>query len=265
MNKIRLYHGTNRNFQEHNLGKARTDLNDRYQGDWICYTDSIDVAWKYSDSARNQNIDNQLFLDELPTVLNQLSDDSVAIKFIESLTHHIIENEYTIAWSKAFDDFKSIPSNELINRTESLFLSIATTKEHSNLIDINDYCDLLENLEHRFKSDEIDSSEQLINLFNCHINEISQDAIDFMKRLGFKDSVPESKLYISEISYQNKLETSDKNEAKSARKNGFDLVLYSGEGTVDDIPEYLIANSSQIKILRVVNKIKPAHKKIKPR
>lgn len=265
MNKIRLYHGTNRNFKEHNIEKSRTILNDNYQGDWICYTDSIDVAWKYADSARNQNIDNQLFLKELPTVLNKLSDDDLAIKFIETLTHNIIAYEYTIAWSKAFEDFKSIPSNELIKRTESLFSSIVTTKEHSNLIDINDYCDLLENLEYRFQSDEIDSSEQLINIFNCHINEISHNSIDFMKRLGFKDSVPESKLYISEISYENKLETSDKNEAKLARKNGFDLVLYSGEGTVDDIPEYLIANSSQIKILRVVNKIKPSHKKIKPR
>lgn len=251
---IKLYHGTNRNFKEHKLEKSRTILNDGYQGDWLCYTDNLDVAKKYSEAARNQNIDNELFLAELPNVLSNLSDDSVAIDFITRLTNNIIEHEYTIAWEKTFDSFLGKISNrEIISRTEAIFSRIPTTKKHSESISINDYCDLLENLEYVFQEPNIDSSEALINMFNGTINCISTGTIDFMKRLGFKDSIPEPKIYVSEISYEKKLDTSDKLEAKNAKKNGFDLVFFHGEGTVDDVPEYLVSNSNQIKILKVIN------------
>ena len=70
--------------------------------------------------------------------------------------------------------------------------------------------------------------------------------------------MPEPKVIRSYVEADNILETNSREEAKEARKNGYDLVIYSGPDCVDNEPEYLIAEPSQIKM----QSVKIAHKEI---
>lgn len=68
--------------------------------------------------------------------------------------------------------------------------------------------------------------------------------------------IPEPKIIESHVMARNILKTENREEAKNARDNGYDLVIYSGVDCVYGEPEYLIADPKQLDVIAVTRKIK---------
>ena len=83
--KISFFHGTSRRYIDHK-NKHRTILNEKYQGDGYHYSQSMDTAWKYAKSNRNQSIDRELFFKDLGFFLKRNNVDSDIANGITKLT-----------------------------------------------------------------------------------------------------------------------------------------------------------------------------------
>lgn len=244
---IILYHGTNRKFESHDKSKHRTILNDRYQGNWYCYTESLEVAFKYAEAARNQCYNKEVFLKELS---NYLEKDEYFGKEVYVLLNELIENDYG-AWETIIKNY-SEKNNLEENVARLQFFEQLSMFESRNNILIDDFIDMLDEIEgSKFG---IGQEEDFINIFDDNIKKISNQSIKFLKEIGFKDSIPEIRVLVSEITATNVLRTNDKEEAKKALEKGYDLVIFNGENTVMNEPEYLVANKEQIKIKKIITK-----------
>jgi hypothetical protein len=241
--KIKLFHGTNRKFDKHCELKNRTILNDKYQGDWICYTDDINVAWKYTHAARNQNFDKELFLIDTKKFLNQYKELG---KDLLTLTNMLLEEGYD-CWDKFFNHY-SEKHNLTEEKTPKNFFDKVKELEQSSEFNLDEFIDVLAEVENSKLSDATDN----INIFSFSTPQLSQSSITFLEKFNFNACIPENRVIFSEISYNNCLKTSDREEAKNAKKNGYDLVIYSGEDCVDDKPEYLILDTKQINIKNIL-------------
>tara|TARA_Y100000034_G_scaffold50613_1_gene62343 strand:+ start:9122 stop:9979 length:858 start_codon:yes stop_codon:yes gene_type:complete len=240
---INLLHGTNRKYEKHCSSKNRTVLNDKYQGDWICYTKNIEVAWKYAKAARNQCFDKQLFLNDTENFLN----DYPNVKNDLLVLTNLLLDKGSEVWDE-FYEYYSKEHNIDINDTPKSFFDKIREIENTSNFDINDFMDALEEVEYSKLAEPDDN----INFFSNNIKQISQSNIEFLKSIGFDSSLPENRVLVSEVSYNKLLETTSREEAKKARENGYDLVIYSGEGCVDNEPEYLIADPRQVTVKNII-------------
>lgn len=239
-----LYHGTTRTFDNHNINKNRTVLNNNYQGDWICYTESKEVAFKYADAARNQNIDKDLILEDMKEYFN---DKGEAGYYFHNLSLLALEKGSEVAFEeiyKIYADQKNISEEESPRKINEL---LQYFKEKYDL-DINDFFDLLDDVEgSNVYEKQNDKFEEIMNIFSGKIKEISYYSIELQKKLGFKKSLYQPQVIISEISGEKVLYTDDPEKAKNAKKEGYDIVVYSGDNCVDGVREILIAKENQIK------------------
>jgi hypothetical protein len=246
---VLFYHGTNRKFDQHSLSKNRTILNDEYQGDWICYSLSEDIAWDYTHAARNQNIDKEVFFQELDVVFKDTKGTSFLPHFV-NLTKKIINEDYSESWEKAFAEYAEERGFEKDDAPKNFIMELDRFQKINNF-DSNDFFDCMEFIEGS-KSGEIDGLEGVFNIFNASVSELPYHVIECLSEIGFKKSIPESRVMVSEIQASKILETSNREEAKLAKDNGYDLVIYSGEGTVKGVTEYLVLCPSQIKIKEII-------------
>lgn len=253
---IIFYHGTNRKFTEHSLEKSRTELNDRFQGDWICYTPSEEVAWKYTYAARNQCLDRNTFLQETQNYFEQHFPNKMFNQVLINAFITLMDNPFDNAWDTIFENYANLYNINPQEATIDFFKNIEKYKQYQENFDINDFCDALEYIEYS-KYGQIDETNLVLNMFNNSIGEIPEYIIQFLKERNYQDSLPEPKIIKSFIDASSILKTESKEEAKKAQEKGYDLVIYSGEDCVDNIPEYLIASPSQIKM----QSITIAHKK----
>ena len=241
--KIKLFHGTNRKFDQHCESKNRTVLNDEFQGDWICYTKNIDVAWKYSHAARNQVFDKSLFLEDTNKFISKYPD----IKEDFLILTNLLLNKGDDAWDEFYDIYSKKHNHKLEDAGKYFFDKIRDVENNSEF-DFNEFLDTLNEVEYS----KLAQPDDNIDIFSQYIPQISTYSINFLTKLGFDKSLPENRVLVSEISYNNLLETNSREEAKKAKENGYDLVIYSGEGCVDGEPEYLVANPRQVNVLDII-------------
>lgn len=240
-----LYHGTNRKFDQHSIDKNRTILNDNYQGDWICYSANEDVAWKYAHAARNQNFDKELFLKDLDNLLEKTEDNFK--EHFKTLTLNLMELGFKDGWDKTFKRFAETENIKSDVASQEFFKrSFKFEKELG--IDLNEFMDILEYVEYSRSAYDEDDMNFEMNFFDTNIEEIPEYVINEVKKLGFSECLVEPRVLKSIVKAENILKTDNRELAKTAKEKGFDLVIYSGEGAVDEEPEYLILNPEQISI-----------------
>lgn len=254
---VMLYHGTTRNFTEHKLNKSRTVLNDNYQGDWLCYSESKDIAFKYANAARNQNFDKELFLLDMK---DYFSDKGISGQYVYKLSLKALEIGSEKAFDEMFEEYAK-EKNIDIGIAPREFNRELTNFDNKYNLDINDFFDLLANVEYsKVYEKQSDSLNEIFNFFNNTINQVDYHSIELHKRLGFKRSVIQPQVYCAYVTANKVLYTKDREKAKSAKEKGYDMVVYSGHGCVENEREILIANSNQIKLVRKILQ----HTKIEP-
>ncbi len=246
-----VFHGTNREFEVHNTNKHRTILNDKFQGDWICYTDNYLVAMKYMDAARNQCLDKESFFEDLDSFFNKKPLDGFE-KYLSFLAKELVEKGFQQDMTP--DTYESVAIKYVqennINTVEPLVLFIRKLDVYSQLynFDINDLSDVLEFVE----GSKMNNNPTLnLNFFNQTIVNIPSFAIDYLVENDFVNSIPKPRVICSHITFSKCLKTDDREEAKNAKNLGYDLVIYNGEGCVDNSPEYLVLNPEQISIVKI--------------
>ena len=224
-NLLKVYHGTNRIFNIFDSSKNRTELNKGYQGDGFFFTASKEIAEKYAGSNRNQNIDKETFLKEVSEKYPEIYD------FANDLI--------TLGYSKGWDNLLEKYSED------GEFLAF----ERKLGIDLNAISDIAKYVEgYNYKAD--DSVEELdiddvfgaLNQQNLGIDDY---VIEKMNEYGF--TTPKENVKEVYLNAKNVLKTNDKEEARNAKSNGYDGVIYNGEGTVDGEPEYIVFEPNQIK------------------
>lgn len=246
-NKIECYHGTVREFNFHSLEKARTELNEKYQGDAICYTEDEKVAWQYVDAARNQMFNKEEFLNETSNVFK--NKDPKVGKWIEKIAVLIMENGYTEGWDLFLDDY--IEKNEfegLENKAQAVFQRFDKFKKETGF-DIDEFCSVLNYVE-RSRSNENDLQDAVFNLFNRHIDKLPQRIINNLKDWGYKDIIPKPQIIVSNIKYNKMIKTKNQEKAREAFNSGkYDLVIYTGtHNTVAQKREIMIKSPEQIEM-----------------
>jgi hypothetical protein len=249
---LRFFHGTNRNFTVFDKNKSRTALNEKYQGDWLCFSPEEDVAWKYADAARNQNIDKEAFLIESEKLFNDLLREDhkdLMMMFINSYLDKGSERCYEDA-----DQFYAKRTGKTGDIEFHAFQEFNKIEQLLG-IDMNDLGRILESVEGcKLDDDKPDGIQDVMNFFNSQVQELSDSVIEYMKTMGYKDSIPVAKVFEVEITANNVLKTKNKDKAKAAIEGDYDLVIYSGTDLVDGVEEYLVKNPDQIEVKAITRR-----------
>jgi len=251
--KIILFHGTNRKFTEHKMEKNRSVLNNNYQGDWVCYTKDFSVAWKYSSAKRNNQMDKVDFLNETKEVFSKISPE--VADFMVDFSEKMMKGGWDTGWDDAVAKF-IIDSN--VNKETAHFEFSQKIREHESKLnfDINDFCDCLESVEYS----NMGSSNSLDDVMSLFSDNTSGGGLGFhdaemLKGMGYDKILPEERVLESYVKANKVLKTKSRAAAKKARENGYDLVIYSGEDCVDNQPEYLISDPSQIELIAINKRV----------
>ncbi len=246
-----IFHGTNRSFDSHDTNKHRTILNSKFQGDWICYTDNYQTAMKYMEAARNQCFDKDFFFEDLDSFFNKRPLDGIE-KYLSFLAKELVEKGFQHDVNP--DTYESVACKYIqennIETNDPLFYFFRKLDVYSELynFDINELSDILEFVE----CSKMNNNPTLnLNFFHQTIVDIPSFAIDYLVENDFLNSIPKPRVISSHIKFSKCLKTNDREEAKNAKNLGYDLVIYNGEGCVDNSPEYLILNPEQIEIIKI--------------
>ena len=156
--KISFFHGTSRRYIDHK-NKHRTILNEKYQGDGYHYSQSMDTAWKYAKSNRNQSIDRELFFKDLGFFLKRNNVDSDIANGITKLTELLMNKGNRGEIWNEFGEYYADENNLKVDEGTVVFFQKIRDLENKTNFNINDYIDILEYVEGSklTEFDELDS------------------------------------------------------------------------------------------------------------
>jgi hypothetical protein len=210
-----LYHGTTRLFRRFDLSRARGELVERFYGRGIFLTPKKAVAGQYADANRNIGFD--------PEVLDDLK--------------RINPEAGAFAWalyrkgSAAWDDYDW---NALAHEIGG--------------VDPNDVGDLVDYV--IGSKTEPARGDEPVMFFNQSTG-MPGYVYDLLDTLGIKSFKYRPKVYTVSVKVSNPLITDSQAEARRARSNGYDSVVYHGPNTVDHAPEVAVFDPSRVRIRRV--------------
>lgn len=228
METLILFHGTTRAFDTFDRSKARSTLNDKFQGDGIFFTGSLDVAWRYADAARNAKLDP---VETRAAVAERCCNHPLIMK----LWDRLIANDYETAWTPIADKVDVI--RKMMGDAEAMG------------IDLNDMCDLAKEVEGARCARAPDELESIFSIMSGSHDSMVHWLPETAQKFGL-DVGP--RVVIAHVSFENMLETDDRETARTAFGAGYDIVRYSGEGIVSGVSEYMVRSSEQVKILRTL-------------
>lgn len=219
-----VYHGTVSDFDSFDPKSHRSILNEKYQGDGFHFSESADVASQYADASRNQFFNKQRIFDAVDRVLS---------KQLASIFKEVVNDGYNKAWDKPVEEIREI-----------------IAAENASGIDINDLLDLTEYVEgsncHK-GNDNSWGGGGALDLFGGTRAYMPDWVRDSAVKFGLDSALPNQNVMPVYLKAEKVLRTSDPNEARQAKGNGYDAVYYSGTGTIDGQPEWIVFHPEQIK------------------
>lgn len=213
-----FYHGTMAAFQHFDAARHRSILNNTYQGDAFHFTTSPDVASDYSTAARNQLFRQRDLFEAADKAL-----PAPVSKLLKGLV-----NEGHSTWS----NYSEEETRQLLDTC------------FSSWIDPNDLFDLSQYAE----ASASNYSRDDYNIFaQHHDSDMPDDIKEMAVALGLADAVPTPIVMPVYLRCENTLYTNDRQQAREAQSMGYDSVCYSGEDTVDQEPEWMVFETSNIR------------------
>lgn len=213
-----FYHGTNAAFRNFDAARHRSILNSNYQGDAFHFSTSPAVASEYSTAARNQFFRQHDLFEAAEKVL-----PPSATQLLRGLV-----NEGHSTWQKYSEE------------ETRQFLDTCLCAG----IDINDLVDLSQHVE----GSASNQSREDYTLFAQHHDcDLPDYIIDIAVSLGLADAVPTPIVMPVYLRCENTLYTDDRQQAREAQSKGYDSVCYSGEGLVDQEPEWMVFDATNIR------------------
>ena len=222
-----FYHGTNRKFDDFNWDKNRTWRNEQYQGNGFFFCGDDYTAWQYANASSNEAILKEKFYEIA---------DNILPKEIAELCKAVIEIGYLPAWNKLKKKYGDEDFFKAISKWET------DDKNINGLLDITEYVE-----GSNYDLGTNDTENDNFDLFGQSIQGLPEFIYDEAKEYGFEEALPNFNVKEVYLKMENPLTTDNKEEAKKALENGYDSVIYNGEGTINDTTEYIVYNPNQIK------------------
>lgn len=223
-----LYHGTTRQFSKFDLSKSREELVKNYYGAGIFLTPSKRVAWKYADANRNIGFDPEI-IGEMKRINRNAGD------FLELL----FKKGYEAGWKVLTDRFMKDPGPPINIPMDAYFGNV----DPNDLNDIAPYI-----IGSKFTRDRGDN--EFVNIFSTSTG-MPDHVYDSLDKLGLDSKKYRPKVYTVVATAKKVLVTKSKAQARTARKKGYDCVIFFGSDLVDDVPEVAIFNPQHVRITKV--------------
>ena len=214
---VTLYHGSNRKFDKFRIAKSRSDANAQFQGDGIFFTTDRMVAAKYATASRNANFEFGI------------------IKELKRKNKNVGEIAERLYY-KGDSIWQDKDTLRLVNLVED------------SGVDANDIADLVEWIAGS-KTEMSGGGGTAMTMFSNSTLSVPNHIVEIARKFGVKKNLLEPTIYEVKVTGKNILVTSSQQKAKSAFNNGYDAVIYTGSGTVDDVAEIIIYNEDNVSIL----------------
>lgn len=228
-----LYHGTTRSFKRFDLSKSRDELVNQFYGPGIFLTPSKRVAWEYADANRNIGFEPDI-IDDLKRI------NANAGAFLESL----YRNGWPDAWNLEYARLESTlkPGQTLGEALDDYLGDV----DGNDLTDIAPY---IIGSKVKMRGDvESDVFQAISGTGGTGAPEWTYDTLD---TLGLDSDKYRPKVYTCTVTVQNTLVTASQAEARKARSNGYDSVVYYGRDLVEGVPEVAVFDPRKV----VINKV----------
>lgn len=222
---VTLYHGTTRVFHKFSLNYSRDELTDKFYGTGVFLTPSKLVAEKYAEANRNIGFP--------PSIVNDLKRRNPrAGELLDTLIEHGKDG-----WDIALKDF----------RTESGLLDLVGYQKALGGVDPNDV-DTIAGYVIGSKIKPLGSDDE--NPFFQSTGAPSH-IYDTLDSIGLNSDVYRPKIYTVSVRVSNTLIAKSQAAARSARKKGYEAVLYHGPDLVSGVPEVAVFDAKNARIKKV--------------
>lgn len=211
-----LYHGTTRMFRQFDITKSRDDLVNKFYGAGIFLTPSKKVAWDYADANRNIGFD--------PSIIQDLRKSKpLAAKFLQ---------DCVTLGEEAWEKYASFAGEleEYLGANPNTLESIASYVLGSKV--------------------PVHPTGSGLNLFDTSTG-APEWLYDSLDEVGIDSKKYRPKVYTVLVTAKNVLVTARKAEARSARRKGYDAVVFTGADLVRGVPEVAVFNPRNAQILKV--------------
>lgn len=216
------YHGTGADVTEFAESAMRSSLNEKYQGDGFFFSEDPRVASMYAGSARNGQIKKERIFAEVDRVMPPR-----AARIFKA----VVTDGYEAAWDLPQDEI-----NAILREADEAGIDL------NDLLDIAEYVELSNY--HKGRDQQFDAG---MIFGGSGATEVSDFVRDKASRLGIDAALPQNNVMQVYLRAEKVLYTSDREEARNARANGYDATYYTGEGTVGGVPEWVVFSPDQIK------------------
>lgn len=227
---VTLYHGTTKSFRTFDSEKIRTELVTKYYGGGIFLTPEKKVAWQYAEGNRNTGFD--------PEVLDDMKAANPKAGEIMGLLY----TKGDAAWDIMQARFIPLAPNG-----EGWAVPLEEYLGGNIINEIADVCRYIigSKLVHEPSDDTLDL------LFGNKVGSNPSYLFDTLDELGVDSKKYRPKVYTVQVAAHNPLATANKAQARNAKKNGYDCVVYYGSDLVGGVPEVAVYNPHQVKITHV--------------
>lgn len=230
---VTLFHGTTRTFRTFDPSTVRDELVDRFYGRGIFLTPARRVAVQYAEANRNIGFP--------PSLINDLSrKNPVAGKLMQYLYDHG-QDGWDIFWKDQgymiLDDPKYPEGRPNMPAFEADMAGI----DGNDVQDVADYL---------IGSASKPLSGGPVNIFDTSTG-MPGYVYDTVDTLGLNSKVYRPKVYTVSVTASNPLVTKSKSQAKKARSQGYDCVVYHGTDLVGGVPEVAVFDPRAVKVRKI--------------
>ena len=226
---VTLYHGTTATFTRFDLSKSRDELVEQFYGKGIFLTPSKRVAWKYANANRNMGLPVDVIAD-----LKQVNRP--AGEFLEAVYREGAAGWESFARSKGLWD--DATGHIDFDGLRKLLKSDPNT--------VSDIADHIPGAKKTAPTDDV--SGELMDLFHGSTGS-PEWMYDLLDEVGLKGEHYRPKVYKVQATATNTLVTASKSEARKARSQGYDAVIFHGADLVDGVPEVALFDPNHAKVL----------------
>jgi 2'-5' RNA ligase len=216
-----LYHGTTRSFRAFDMAQSRDDLVSKFYGKGIFLTPSKRVAVRYADANRNIGFPVSIIAE-----LARLNKGGGSL----------LQSMFDLGHGKGWDHWMA--TNNLTTGED--IDALMGDMDPNDLNDIAGY----------ILGSKVEPPPAGGSLFSQGTG-LPEYVYDSLDTLGLDSAKYRPKVYTVMVKAQNVLVTARKEQARKARKNGYDCVVFHGSGLVDGVPEVALFDPRKVKILKV--------------
>lgn len=212
------YHGTNRDFKEFSDKETRSWRANKFLGNGVFLTPSIDVAKKYANANANKELSTDI-IDKALSIDRDLGEFMKSLYYKGNITWNIPK------FRKIIDNWRYDPDPNDVADLVNLIPNSQSLKDYNK--------------------DDDPERHYFFNIFSTTTNALDYYQIEDLKNLGLGDYRP--KILVVRISpMKSILMSNNRNEIKTSNHDV--VIAYDVDDLLDGIPEIIVKNKNLLQI-----------------